>query len=77
MNNKKLFVLTDDLIDKNYNNSNTTGYGGKCEVLPGVYIYLTKLPNKFNRFFLSLLLGWKFEIFNNPPPLEGKKILYG
>jgi hypothetical protein len=67
----KLFVLS--------NNSTTTHdivYVGGVEIAPNLCYKLTAMPNRFHRFMMRLLLGWKFEIYETNKPSE-KMLLNG
>jgi hypothetical protein len=71
MNEDKLFVLTDTLQI-----TNPIEYVGYCEALPNIVWQLTKMPNRFHRLMMTLLLGWKFVEYTEDKPSE-KMLLNG
>jgi hypothetical protein len=72
MNEDRLFVLTDS---SNVGNP-PIKYVGYCEILPKYKFELTKMPNRFHRFMMTLLLGWKFFEYTEDKPSE-KMLLNG
>ena len=47
----------------------------QCEVAPGTFVYGWRMPSRFHRFVLRLLLGWRFTEL--PPEPEERVVLYG
>jgi hypothetical protein len=74
MNEDKLFVLSD--TPTTISASAFPKNVGRCEILPNYYFQLSKMPNRFHRFMLRILLGWKFEIYDVDKPSE-KTLLNG